>query len=222
MEEARPRDTNFSDELENKNAGRPFTDIWKYIRRGSSCGNGHYGGTCKFCNKNWTRVKPSSLRAYIAHHCTGKDLPGEVRSHFIRIVAKETQMKIYLIVKQKPVNIRKYQKKEKTILVISMIIFKKKEKLSTSRVEEIDSGVIKTFICCNIPFSVIENPVMVNCLKSLNANYDPPSCTRLTENLLEAEVAKVNARVNLVIEKSENLTIGKFFAYKTLKYFYLF
>src|SRR6266496_3664373 len=114
-------------------------------------------------------------------------------------------MKIYLIVKQKPVNIRKYQKKEKTI-----------------RVEEIDSRVIKTFICCNIPFSVIENPVMVNCLKSLNANYDPPSRTRLTENLLKAEVTKVNARVNLVIEKSENLTIGKFFACKTLKYFYLF
>ena len=63
---------------------------------------------------------------------------------------------------------------------------------------------------------------MVNCLKSLNANYDPPSRTRLTENLLEAEVAKVNARVNLVIKKSENLTIGKFFACKTLKYFYLF
>ena len=102
-----------------------------------------------------------------------------------------------------------------------MIIFKK-EKLSTSRVEEIDSGVIKTFICCNIPFSIIENPVMVNCLKSLNANYDPPSRIRLTENLLEAEVAKVNARVNLVIKKSENLTIGKFFACKTLKYFYLF
>src|SRR6266542_3486174 len=91
MEEARPRDTNFSDELENKNAGRPFTDIWKYIRRGSSCGNEHYGGTCKFCNKNWTRVKPSSLRAHIANHCTGKDLPGEVRSHFIRIVAKENE-----------------------------------------------------------------------------------------------------------------------------------
>ena len=63
---------------------------------------------------------------------------------------------------------------------------------------------------------------MVNYLKSLNANYNLPSYTHLTENLLEAEVAKVNARVNLVIEKSENLTIGKFFVCKTLKYFYLF
>src|SRR6266542_6156818 len=113
MEQARPHDTNFSDELENKNAGRLFTDIWKYIRRGSSCGNGYYGETCKFCNKNWTRTKPSSLRAHIANHCTDKDLPGEVRSHFIRIVAKENANEIYLIVKQKPVNIRKYQKKEK-------------------------------------------------------------------------------------------------------------
>ena len=222
MEEARPRNTNFSDELENKNAGRPFTDIWKYIRRGSSCGNGHYGGTCKFCNKNWTRAKPSSLRAHIANHCTGKDLPGEVRSHFIRIVAKENANENLFDSKAETSQYQKIPKKRKNNSSNIDDHFQKKEKLSNSRVEEIDSGLIKTFICCNIPFSVIENPVMVNCLKSLNANYDPPSRTCLTENLLKAEVAKVNARVNLVIEKSENLTIDKFFACKTLKYFYLF
>src|SRR6266542_4366764 len=206
MEEVRPRDTNFSDELENKNAGRPFTDIWKYIRRGSSCENGHYGRTCKFCNKNWTCAKPSSLIAHIANHCTGKDLPGEVRSHFIRIVAKENANENLFDSEAETSQYQKIPKKNNSSNINDH--FQKKEKLSTSRVEEIDSGVIKTFICCNIPFSVIKNPVMVNCLKSLNANYDPLSCIHLTENLLEAEVAKVNTRVNLVIEKSKNLTIG--------------
>jgi len=37
---------------------------------------------------------------------------------------------------------------------------------------------------------------MINLIKTLNANYDPPSRTHLTENLLENEVAKVNAKVN--------------------------
>ena len=37
---------------------------------------------------------------------------------------------------------------------------------------------------------------MINALKSLNANYDPPSHKYLSEALLENEVAKVNVRVN--------------------------
>jgi hypothetical protein len=194
MEEAHPGDTTLTDnELENKNAGRPFTEIWKYIRRGNSCGNGHYGGTCKFCNKNWIRAKPSSLRAHIANHCTGKDLPEEVRLQFIRIVAKENANENLSDSEAETSQYQKIPKKRKNKSSNISDHFQKKEKLSNSRVEKIDSGIIKAFICCNIPFSVIKNPVMVNCLKSLNANYDPSSRTRLTENLLEAEVAKVNA-----------------------------
>ena len=54
---------------------------------------------------------------------------------------------------------------------------------------------------------------MINLIKSLNANYDPLFRTRLTKTLLENEVAKVNARVDRIIEDSENLTIGKNFKY---------
>jgi len=45
-----------------KNSGRPFTDIWKYVRRGKSRGNGHYEAKCNFCNKKWRRGKPACLR----------------------------------------------------------------------------------------------------------------------------------------------------------------
>jgi hypothetical protein len=34
-----------------KNSGHPFTDIWKYIKRGKSYGSGHYEGSCNFCGK---------------------------------------------------------------------------------------------------------------------------------------------------------------------------
>ena len=61
---------------------------------------------------------------------------------------------------------------------------------------------------------------MVNFLKSLNTNYDPSSRTRLSENLLESEIAKVNTRVYRIIEKNENLTLDKFLFVK-LKFFIL-
>src|ERR1043165_3239440 len=93
--------------------------------------------------------------------------------------------------------------------------YQKKEKLNSNRIEEIDREVIRAFICCGIPFWIIENPTMINLLKSLNANYDPPSRKRLSETLLENEVAKVNTKVNRIIEKNENFTIGKYL-YKIL------
>ena len=65
---------------------------------------------------------------------------------------------------------------------------------------------------------------MINALKSLNANYDPPSRKHLSEALLENEVAKVNARVNRIIKKNENFTIGKYLYVKYYSYcdcFYL-
>jgi hypothetical protein len=52
---------------------------------------------------------------------------------------------------------------------------------------------------------------MINLLKSLNANYDPPSCKRLSKTLLKNKVVKVNARINRIIEKDENFTIGKYY-----------
>src|SRR6266542_5285824 len=141
MEEACIHDTNFSDKLENKNAECLFTDIWKYIRRGSSCGNGHYGGTCKFCNKNWTHAKPSSLKVHIANYCTGKNLPEEVRSHFIRIVVKENTNENLFDSEEENSQYQKIPKKRKNNSSNINEHFQKKEKLSNSRVEEIDSRI---------------------------------------------------------------------------------
>lgn len=89
--------------------------------------------------------------------------------------------------------------------------FQKKEKLNNNQIKEIDCGLVWAFICYGIPFWIIENPAIINLIKSLNANYNPPSCTHLTETLLESEVTKVNAKIDRIIEKNVNLTIGKYF-----------
>ncbi len=71
-------------ELAEKNSGRPFTYIWKYVKRGRSRDNGHYEATCNFCNKKWRRGKPACLRAHIANYCTDANIPADVKSYFIR------------------------------------------------------------------------------------------------------------------------------------------
>ncbi|CAB4444471.1 unnamed protein product [Rhizophagus irregularis] len=168
--------------------------------RGKSRGNGHYEATCSFCNKKWSRGKPASLRAHIANHCTATNIPANVQSYFIQVVANENENK------------REYYSSDneaETSACPAKINnhFQKKEKLNSNRINEIDCGLVRAFICCGIPFWIIENPLIINLLKSLNANYDPPSRICLTETLLETEVAKVNARVDRIIERNENFTI---------------
>jgi len=206
-------------ELAEKNSGRPFTDIWKYVKRGRSRDNGHYEATCNFCNKKWRRGKPACLRAHIANHCTSVNIPADVKSYFIKIVTNEKKREYSSDSEtennQNMSKKRKITKNEDNSANINNH-YQKKEKLNKSRIEEIDCGLVRAFICCGIPFWIIENPAMINLLKSLNANYDPPSRKRLTEVLLENEVARVNVRVNRIIEKNENLTIGKFFYINTI------
>lgn len=53
--------------------------------------------------------------------------------------------------------------------------------------------------------------MIINLLKNLNANYDLLSHIHLIETFLKTEVAKVNARVDRIIERNKNFTIGKYF-----------
>ncbi|CAB5209658.1 unnamed protein product [Rhizophagus irregularis] len=64
------------------------------------------------------------------------------------------------------------------------------------------------FIMCGIPFHVINNPFFINALKILNPNYIAPSRKTLSGRLLDNEVAKVNNKIDEVLEFTNNLTIG--------------
>jgi len=128
---------------------RRFTDIWKYIKREKSWDNGHYEGKCNFCDKSWKRGKPASLRAYIANHCTGTDLPADVRSYFIKIVANENEKKReYSSDNEIENNVSKKQKITKNgkgKASDSANIndhYQKKEKLNSNQIEEIDREII--------------------------------------------------------------------------------
>ena len=62
---------------------------------------------------------------------------------------------------------------------------------------------------CNIPFSTIENPWFIDLIKSLQPGYDLPSRRILSGSLLEAEVARINIKINNELDKENNFTIGK-------------
>ncbi|GET55642.1 ribonuclease H-like domain-containing protein [Rhizophagus irregularis DAOM 181602=DAOM 197198] len=80
-------------------------------------------------------------------------------------------------------------------------------KIEKGRSDELDRVITKAYVMCNIPFSTIDNPWFIDMIKALEPGYDPPLRRVLNGTLLEAELSRVNARVNNELEKESNFTI---------------
>ena len=72
-------------------------------------------------------------------------------------------------------------------------------------------ALVRAFICCGIPFLVIENPFFIEFLYEMRPAYEPPTDELLSGRLLCEETLRVNKKVDKVIKDSDNLTLGKRF-----------
>jgi len=63
----------------DKKGGRPFSGIWEDMICEESKGNGHYSGTCKYCQTHWKRAKPTSLKLHLIQ-CNLA--PTEIKEHW--------------------------------------------------------------------------------------------------------------------------------------------
>lgn len=202
MSEQEQRQNNNSEpEKENetyKNLGRPLSGVWKHFDRGESRGDGHWEGTCQYCKKFYPRAKPNYLRAHLANNC--RKVPEEWRRHFNYIIVNDLND----IPTDKPLtnesDITQDWKKPETV-----ITNQSESEIDTSIVDE---AISLAFIMCGIPFRVISNPFFINALKILNPSYNAPSRHALSGRLLDTELAKVNKKVNEIIEFTNNLTLG--------------
>src|SRR6266542_3422407 len=82
-------------------------------------------------------------------------------------------------------------------------------KVEKGLIDEYNWVIMKAYIMCNIPFSIINTLWFINMIKMLQLEYDLPSRRVLSGTLLEAESSRVNIRVKNELDKKSNLTIGK-------------
>ena len=87
--------------------------------------------------------------------------------------------------------------------------FKSDEPLPLAEQNSLDQAVLKAWIAAGIPFSVIENPFIIDLFMRLNPKYVPPSRTTLSGRILTEAANKTKAKINKIFEQSENLTLCK-------------
>jgi hypothetical protein len=87
------------------------------------------------------------------------------------------------------------------------IYFKSAIPLPLAEQNSLDQALLKAWIAAGIPFSVIENPFIIDLFLRLNPTYIIPSRTTLSGRILVEESAKVRTKINGIIKQSENLTL---------------
>jgi hypothetical protein len=109
----------------DKKGGRPFSGIWEDMIRGDAKGNGHYSGTCKYCNTYWKRAKPISLKIHLIQ-CNSA--PTEIKEYWKQDLygteeESSTDYESDVGSKRKKLLIKKAQKKPIFNMVIFVITF---------------------------------------------------------------------------------------------------
>jgi len=186
----------------NEKRGRKFTSIWDNMIKGEKQSKGHYSATCIHCRQHWKYGKPYKLREHLANHC--KKCSKDISQHYGLLVGKK--------IGQETVENSEEEEEEypsKKLKQTNVLSFFESKKLEKGKIEDINRIITKTFVMCNIPFSTIENPWFIDLIKSLQPGYDLPSRRILSGSLLEAEVARINIKINNELDKENNFTIGK-------------
>ena len=85
---------------------------------------------------------------------------------------------------------------------------------------KINKALIRLFVCCGIPFSIVDSPFFQDFVKSLCYKYELPGRTTLSRNYLDAEIANITLKVEEELRFSKNLTLGWFLFYFIYFIFY--
>ena len=64
------------------------------------------------------------------------------------------------------------------------------------------------FVCCGIPFSIVDSPFFIDFTKSLCYGYELPKRTTLSNWHLNAEIATITLKIEEELRNSTNLTLG--------------
>lgn len=167
---------------DQKKKGKPKDKVWEYFTSIDTPNSSHKGAQCLFCSQTWKRGKPSDMKAHLALRCTM--VTHKVKLEYLYIVSSTTNE----------------ETSEQTI-----------QDQNNNNVVDIarsDRALVRFFVCCGIPFSIVDSHFFRDFVKSLNCRYEPPKRTALSTNYLDSETAKITLKMEEELRQLKNLTLG--------------
>jgi BED zinc finger len=171
-------------DIQEAKRGQPESHIWDHFTK-ASIGSGHYSAKCNYCAASWNRGRPEALKSHLALFC--KEVPINIKGEYMELLATGNT------------SANRKQKESSNDSSAEMDIDKK---------DKIDQALIRFFICCGIPFSIVDHPYFVDFVQSLCFGYNPPKRTALSTTILNKEISVVLTKIKQELKYEDNLTLG--------------
>ncbi|CAB4484043.1 unnamed protein product [Rhizophagus irregularis] len=181
-----------------KKGGRPAGKIWEYFEKGAQVSRGYYAATCSFCEYYWATAKPLRLKKHIAYNCQKVDSDTKIKVLMLLLIDQEDS--------DENINSTSMTRRKTSQTDVD----EDNENFPTSLDKEIQisKALVKLFVCCNLPFSLIEHPFFQEFMKVLHATYTLSTRWILSNTFLAQEIARIDVKVSRIIENEINLTIA--------------
>ncbi|PKY60709.1 hypothetical protein RhiirA4_484713 [Rhizophagus irregularis] len=192
-----------------KVGGRPISKIWEWFVKGDLVPNskGYYSATCSFCEYHWSTAKVAKLKKHLAYECTKVD--SDTKISILMMLTNncdDSEDDSYDTSTTSTTKSKKRKSNDRSQTHIDDHY----ENFPTplGKEDQINKVLAKMFVCCNLPFALIEHPFFIEFVKTLRATYNLPSRWVLTETLIIQEISRINLKVNRIINEENNMTIA--------------
>jgi hypothetical protein len=188
---------NETPETSQKKMGRKPKEVWNFFIPIGEKKEGHQSCICKYCPWSQTRGEPNMMEAHLALSC--HKVPSDIKEKFLLIVKTRGESQ------SQPKTVTKKRKVGGQQLIIQ---YGESDTIELFKQQICDHAVAKFFICCSIPFHLVEHPFFIDMVKSLCLGYNPPHAEKLTNEFLYNELANIVVDQRLLLKRTENLTLG--------------
>lgn len=182
----------------DKKRGRPKKPVWEYFTELQDTDmKKRPGAKCNFCKQQWSRGKSSNMIAHLALTCPTPP-PPEIRAKFCEILRNGVDSDDEEEYSTLP------SKKRQTKIVDHV----EKSTITDDKQRRCIHALTKFFVCCGIPFWIVENPFFINFIKSLCPGFQLPGRTTLSTTLINNECGIVLSEIKKELASETNLTLG--------------
>jgi len=200
-----------------KGGGRRKKEIWEHFETVGPYKSRHTGAKCLYYLKLYKNAKPTDLEDHIANQCSKVD--ANIKAKYLRIVMERirvfnnddstsqsnTQSKITSITTSTSASNKRRRTQS------SVTSFYESSSIDSAKEIRCTRSLTKFFVCCGIPFSIVENPFFIDFIKSLCPGYQLPGRNSLSTTLINTELAHIQIAIEDDLAHEKNLTLGKYY-----------
>ncbi|CAG8465990.1 7040_t:CDS:2 [Racocetra persica] len=170
--------------------GRPRNPLWdSHFTEINTQESGHKGWRCNYCKEENVRATEINMNTHLALIC--KTVPLNIKQDCLRNFPtpnKKRQIEHDIASGLQPRIDSKFQN-------IS--------KMDSGQEQLCHKALTRLFVCCGIPFWIVENPFFLDFCKNLCCSYKPPDRKALSNDWLNYETARIVVSMEKELENEK-------------------